>query len=89
MATGRPKQSISKPNYRELSDIQLPKEHKQQANIQRKDLGNDRTIYRLNVLEEDESRGLVKISYIGYGSEWRRHEDLIELNDEDYYYYYY
>ena len=86
MATGRPKRSISKPNYRELSDVQLPKERKQQANVQRKDLGNDRTIYRLNVLEEDESRGLVKISYIGYGSEWdewRRREDLIELNEED------
>ena len=86
IATGRPKRSISKPNYRELSDVQLPKERKQQANVQRKDLGNDRMIYRLNVLEEDESRGLVKISYIGYGSEWdewRRHEDLIELNEED------
>ena len=44
MATGRPKRSISKPNYRELSDVQLPKERKQQANVQRKDLGNDKTI---------------------------------------------
>lgn len=37
-------------------------------------------------MEEDESRGLVKIDYIGYSNEWdewRRHEDIIELKDED------
>ena len=52
MATGRPKWSISKPNYRKLSDVQLPKKHKQQANVQRKDLANDRTIHSLIVLDE-------------------------------------
>ena len=44
------------------------------------------TFYRLKILEEDESRGLVKINYIGYSNEWdewRRREDIIELNDED------
>ena len=80
-ATGRPKQSISRPYYGELCDVRLPRECKHQVNVQR----SDSTIYRLSTLEEDESRGLVKISYIGYGSEWdewRRRED-IELDDED------
>ena len=81
-ATGRPKWSISRPNYGELCDVRLPRECKHQVNVQR----SDSTVYRLNILEEDESRGLVKISYIGYGSEWdewRRREDIIELDDED------
>ena len=89
MATCRPKRSISRPNYSELCDVHLPrerKERKKQINVQRKDPGKDSTFYRLKILEEDESRGLVKINYIGYSNEWdewRRREDIIELNDED------
>ena len=71
MATERTKRSISRPNYCELCDVRLPRVRKQQVNVERKDLGNDSTIYQLNILEEDESRGLVKISYIdGEGVSW-------------------
>ena len=37
-------------------------------------------LYRLNVLE-DETKGLVKISYVGYGSEWKKKEDVVDLED--------
>lgn len=82
MATRRPKRSTFRPNYRDLCNLRLPRVSKQKIGVQR----TDSKVYRLNVLEEDESSGLVKISYIGYGSEWdewRSREDIIELTDGD------
>ena len=41
-------------------------------------------LYRLKVIEEDETRGLVKVSYLGYGShcdEWRPKSDIIDLSE--------
>ena len=73
--SARPKRSISKLNYRELADVKLPK---------RRRISNSKTpsassssdssvLYRVKVLESDGDR--VKVSYIGYDSnydEWRR-----------------
>lgn len=65
--TSRPKRNISRPNYRDLSGIslRLPRLSKRVSEPK-----PDRKLYRLKILEEDYSNGLVKISYIGYGNEW-------------------
>ena len=71
MENSRPKRCVIKPNYKDLSDVKLPKLSKRVSvskcvSVQMV----DRRLYRLNVLEEDKAKGLVKISYISYGSEW-------------------
>jgi len=86
--SARPKCSISKLNYRELADVKLPK---------RRRISNSKTpsassssdslvLYRVKVLESDGDR--VKVSYIGYDSnydEWRRKDDVIDLDNDDEY----
>ena len=47
------------------------------------DDNSDEKLYRLKVIEEDETKGWVKVSYMGYGSqydEWRPKSDIIDLS---------
>ena len=81
MAT-RPKRSVSRPNYSELADVRVPRTRSAKVNK----AVDSSTIYRLNILERDEENGRVKVRYIGYGrkyDEWRKTDDIIDLNEED------
>lgn len=78
----RPKRSISRPNYRDLSDVRLPRSSRRlpkRVCVQKKDT----KLYRLKSLEQDKSKGLVKISYIGYGSEWDEWRNSEDMNESD------
>ena len=82
MAT-RPKRSVSRPNYSELADVKVPRKTRS-AKLNR--AADSSTLYRLNILERDEENGRVKVRYIGYGrkyDEWRKTDDIIDLNEED------
>ena len=60
-------------NYRMLSDTPLPRA--QTAKCQNK-------LYELEIVDEDESSGKVKVHYTGYGSEddeWRDREDIVMI----------
>ena len=80
MADLRPRRSTKQINYKELLSLKVP------AVTKRRRLNNSggEKLYRLKVIEEDETRGLVKVNYLGYGShcdEWRPKSDIIDLSE--------
>ena len=82
----RPKRSIARQNYRKLADVKLPKKtfKDNSSKSNSSTLPGASVLYRLRVLESDGD--LVKVRYIGYGSkydEWRRSEDIVNLEDSD------
>ena len=84
----RPKRTISRPNYAELADVKLPRTKSvKKTNLRTRGVTEtvEPELYRLNVLEQDIGRGLVKVRYVGYGAEydeWRMMDDIVELSDE-------
>ena len=63
-------------NYKELSDITLPRRTKQKANPSR--------LYPIDVVEQD-ANGRLKIHYIGFSSvfdEWREPSDIVPLSEK-------
>ena len=84
----RPKRTISRPNYAELADVKLPRTLSvKKTNLRTRGVTEtvEPELYRLNVLEQDIGRGLVKVRYIGYRAEydeWRLMDDIVELSDE-------
>ena len=78
----RPKHSVSRKDYRQLADIQLPKRCRVlcEAKPTREDPNK---LYRLEVMEEDTIRDRVRVRYIGYeGDEWRARSDIVELSSD-------
>jgi len=46
----------------------------------------DNTLYRLQIIEEDEENNRVKVAYVGYGDEfdeWRRMEDVVTIQESE------
>ena len=63
-------------NYKELADLKLPRAERAAKQVQ------DDHLYELEVIEEDEYSGRVKVHYIGYGpehDEWRDKKDVVVL----------
>ena len=83
----RPKRLATRPDYRQLSDVKLPRNVPRSS--KRYKASSDTTdtkLYRLRVLEEDEENGRVKVGYIGFSNEydeWRRLEDIVNIEEED------
>lgn len=80
MTDSRPKRSIKRVNYKELLNLKV------RSVSQKRKCLNDRSdkFYRLKVIEEDETRGWVKVNYMGYSSqydEWRPKSDIIDLSE--------
>ena len=64
-------------NYRNAADIQLPRA--------RRSTKNDK-FYELEIIEEDEYTGRVKVHYIGYGTEcneWREKSDIVVTKHQE------
>ena len=79
----RPKRSVPRQDYRELADVKVPKRSHSSKPLS-STLPDTLILYQLRVLERDEDR--VKVRCIGYGSkydEWRRLEDIVDLEDND------
>jgi len=73
MAT-RPKRSMARKNYKELSDLQLPRVKRPRTEHNNKPHSEepDGELYRLEIIEEDHARDRVRVRYVGYeGDEWR------------------
>ena len=87
-ASARPRRSITRCDYRSLADVSLPRHGSSSARTNRgrnEDADAD-TLYRLTILEEDLEKALVKVRYVGYGSEydeWRSKEDIVDLHKEE------
>ncbi len=65
----------AKKNYKELSDVRLPRALRQGAKTQTKD-----DLYDVEVVDEDQSSGRVKVHYVGYGEEcdeWKEQSDVV------------
>ena len=65
-----------KKNYKELADLKLPRAERAAKQVQ------DDHLYELEVIEEDEYSGRVKVHYTGYGpehDEWRDKKDVVVL----------
>lgn len=81
----RTRRTVKRPNYRELADVKIPK--RVRSNIKKKVTGSSTSkLYRLRVLDKDEENSRVRVRYIGYSSEfdeWRRKEDIVNLEDDD------
>ena len=74
MATRYDLRSKDRKNYKELSEVKLPRS---QHRIQR-----DTTLYELEIVEEDVYTNRVKVHYIGYESdddEWRDRTEIVTL----------
>ena len=75
----RPKRSISRVNYCTLADVELPRTRKTKNSVAKRDSNK---LYRLKIIDSDESAGRVKVRYIGYGEDydkWRLLEDIDPL----------
>ena len=82
MADLRPRRSIKRVNYKEVLNLKVPVVSK---HLRLND-NSDEKLYRLKVIEEDETRGWVNVSYIGYSSqydEWRPKSDIIDLSKQE------
>ena len=83
----RPRHSGSKRNYRELTDIKIPRKSSVVSRITKSTKvvpPSTDNLYRLNIIEKDDENGCVKVRYIGYGQEfdeWRLTEDIMELRE--------
>ena len=81
----RPKRAVNRPNYRELADVQVPKRARSNTR-NRATSSSTPEFYHLRILDRDEENGRVKVRYIGYSAkfdEWRREEDIVNLEDDD------
>ena len=85
MAT-RPKRSMARKNYKELSDLQLPrvKHPRTEHNNKPHSEESDGELYRLEIIEEDHARDRVRVRYVGYeGDEWRPRSEIMNLSLSD------
>lgn len=94
MATSRPRRSVPKRDHKQMSTVTVPRAKcarntsqstNQDAQSSSKSGSNDSELYRLTILEEDPSREMVKVRYVGYGSEydeWRPVCDIVDLTEE-------
>ena len=79
---GRPKRARNPPNYLRpevKKRISRPPKDKQVQTPSDK-------LYRVQVIEEDKDKGLVKVRYLGYDSshdEWRKRDDIVQLDESD------
>ena len=82
MADARPKRSVSRVNYGDVADVRLPRSFRgSRKNTCERE---ESKLYRLRVLEEDGDS--VKVSYIGYGSqydEWRPRTEVVLLDGNE------
>ena len=98
MAASRPKRSFPKPDYKKMLTLTIPQAKYARNSRPRNqdtsassdksatDKSSDKFLYRLNILEEDKKKKLVKVRYIGYGSEfdeWRPMDDIVDLTEEN------
>lgn len=85
--TNRPRRNVPKPDYAALADVKLPRGRKRNNNNDSSITGeNNDEFYRLRVIDEDTESSLVKVSYVGYGSdfnEWIARDAIVELSDGD------
>lgn len=74
-----------------MADVRIPRTKyswvSQPSNNQKasKDASNSGRHYHLNILEQDPQNKLVKVRYVGYGSEfdeWRLESDVVHLTEE-------
>lgn len=82
----RPKRLATRPDYRQLSDVKVPRIARRSNKGYKAGSSIDKKLYRLRVLEEDEENGRVKVGYIGFSDEydeWRRLEDIVTVEEEE------
>lgn len=75
MATRYDLRNKDRKNYRELSEVKLP----------RAQCWRGTTLYELEIVEEDVYTNKVKVHYVGYGSdddEWRDRTEIVTLKPE-------
>ena len=83
----RLKRSVSRVNYAELADIQLPAKRRQvvrKGADRREEPGELEPLYRLTVVEQNQEEGLVKVRYVGYGEEcdeWRVQSEILDISE--------
>lgn len=83
--SGRPKRSVSRPNYCELADVKVPR-RTPSTKVNMATSSESSTLYRLKILECDDRNQRVKVRYVGYGrkyDEWRKADDIVDLNESD------
>ena len=83
--SGRPKRSVSRPNYCELADVKIPR-RTPSTKVNRATSSESSTLYRLKILERDDRNQRVKVRYVGYSrkyDEWRKADDIVDLNESD------
>ena len=82
----RPKRSVSRPNYRQLADVKVPKTMNRTRRRDGDDSLPDSTLYRLMILEEDPEKRRVRVRYVGYSDEydeWRRMDEIVTVDDHE------
>ena len=82
----RPKRSVSRPNYRQLADVKVPKTMNRTRRRDGDDSLPDSTLYRLRILEEDPEKRRVRVRYVGYSDEydeWRRMDEIVTVDDHE------
>ena len=76
-------------NYHELADVKIPRESPVLSKTVKSrkvspSTSSDSQLYRLKVIENDDTNGRVKVRYIGYEEEydeWKLLEDSVELSE--------
>ena len=84
----RPKRLVTRPDYRQLSDVKVPRNTCRSSRSYKASSSNNTKLHCLRVLEEDEENGRVKAGYIGFSDEydeWRRLEDIVTVEEEEEY----
>ena len=85
----RPKRSVTRPDYRKLAEVSIPKVSKTQGKTtgaKREASDKSTQLFRLQVVDEDVGNELVKVHYIGYDSrfdEWRPKCDVVDMHMND------
>lgn len=83
----RPRRCTSKPDYHTLANgVTVPRSYSSRSisvKLRDKKKGETSQLYRLTIVEVDETNEMVKVHYIGYGSEqdeWRSRSDIVHIN---------
>ena len=76
--------SLSRVDYSIIADVKVPRRARVSKKVKQSSKQASK-LYRLKILEEDRVNGLVKVGYVGYGSEydeWRPQSDIVFLSGE-------
>ena len=77
--------NVNRQDYHQLADVKLPIVRKGRGRVEESSSTSNK-LYTLQILEEDQENGRVKVGYASYSDEfdeWKRVEEVMSVDDDE------